>query len=383
MYFLDGRLSCLSAESVLHSRSTCVDQTTITAIVPLASTSIKQIGLAMSGGVDSTASALLLKEHYQVHGFLMDIGQPGFAEQAAEVETIAGRLGIELSIVDLKDRFNDLVLDYFIDSYRRGKTPNPCMVCNREIKCGLFLDHIVSTGLETMATGHYVRRQEINGIICLFEGEDPQKDQSYFLARLTIPQLSRMLFPLGSMHKEQTYRFMEAQGFNDFRGKESQDVCFLKDTSVAQFLDAHLDSQMEPGPIVTTGGEQIGSHQGLHRYTVGQRRGLGLADHSPWYVCGLDPVSNRVIVGKNEELNRSVLKAVSPNWLVSSPPRKGDRFKVKIRSTHQGALATIKELDDKHMVIEFDQPQRAISPGQYAVLYDESRVIGSGEIIIP
>ncbi len=337
----------------------------------------------MSGGVDSTASALLLKEHYQVHGFLMDIGQPGFAEQAAEVETIAYRLGIELSIVDLKDRFNDLVLDYFIDSYRTGKTPNPCMVCNREIKCGLFLEHIVSTGLETMATGHYVRREEIDGIVCLFEGEDRHKDQSYFLARLTIPQLSRMLFPLGSMRKEQTYRFMEARGFNDFRGKESQDVCFLKDTSVAEFLSAHLDRQMKPGPIVTTAGEQIGSHQGLHRYTVGQRRGLGLADHSPWYVCGLDPVSNRIIVGKNEDLSSMALKAVSPHWLVSPPPCIGDRFRVKIRSTHQGALATIKESGDTHLLIEFDQPQRAISPGQYAVLYDESRVIGSAEISTP
>ena len=349
----------------------------------MASISLKQIGLAMSGGVDSTASALLLKRDFQVHGFLMDIGQPGFGDQAAGVEALAEQLDISLTIVDLKDRFKDTVLDYFINSYRRGKTPNPCMVCNREIKCGLFLEHILSTGLETMATGHYVRRLEIDGDLGLFEGLDPHKDQSYFLARLTSSQLEKMRFPLGSMHKEETYRFMEEHGFYDFRGKESQDVCFLKGTSVADFLDDQLNTRMESGPIVTVAGKEIGTHRGLHRYTVGQRRGLGLADHSPWYVCGLDANTNRVIVGRNEELNTRHLMAESPNWLTNSPPKAGDTFKVKIRSTHRGAEATIVDLDDTQIALEFDQPQRAISPGQYAVLYDSNRVIGSAEISVP
>lgn len=341
---------------------------------------MKQIGLAMSGGVDSTACALLLKEHYQVHGFLMDIGQPGFSDQAEEVHALAGRLGIKLEVVDLKHHFKKIVLDYFIDSYRKGKTPNPCMACNREIKCGLFLDHVSSTGLPAMATGHYVRRQEIDGEVGLFEGIDPHKDQSYFLARLTTSQLNRLRFPLGSMHKEDTYRFIESHGFLDFRGKESQDVCFLKGTSVAEYLDAELGSGMEPGPIVTLEGEQIGTHLGLHRYTVGQRRGLGLPDHSPWYVCGLDAATNRLIIGKNEELQATVVKGLAPNWLVSSPPAAGDRFKVKIRSTHRGAAAIVRKIDHVCLELEFDQPQRAISPGQYAVLYDNGRVIGSAEI---
>ena len=334
----------------------------------------------MSGGVDSTACAILLKENYQVYGFLMDIGQPDFSDQLAKVKELAGRLGIQLQVVDLKNRFKKIVLDYFIDSYRQGKTPNPCMVCNREIKCGLFLDHVLSTGLQSMATGHYVQRREIGGEVGLFEGVDPHKDQSYFLARLTRPQLNRLRFPLGAMHKEQTYRFIESHGFNDFRGKESQDVCFLKGTSVAEYLDAELGSGMELGPIVTVAGDQIGSHQGLHRYTVGQRRGLGLPDHSPWYVCGLDATTNRLIVGKNEELHTTVLKGVAPNWLVSSPPSSGDRFKVKIRSTHRGTEATVREIDNSSLELEFDQPQRAISPGQFAVLYDNQRVIGSAEI---
>ena len=310
----------------------------------MASTSVKEIGLAMSGGVDSTASALFLKEQYHVQGFLMDIGQPSFAEQAKEVETIAGRLGIDLQIVDLKSRFQEIVLDYFIDSYKKGKTPNPCMICNREIKCGLFLEHILSTGLESMATGHYVQYRELDGCPALFQGVDPHKDQSYFLARLTMEQLQRLRFPLGSMRKEQTYEFMETHGFNDFRGKESQDVCFLKDTHVKEFLDDKLGNSIKPGPIVTVDGEEIGQHKGLHSYTVGQRRGLGLPDHTPWYVCALDAGKNRLIVGKNEHLNTRLLKAVGPHWLVPSPPERGDRFKVKIRSTHSGAMATITEI---------------------------------------
>ena len=343
---------------------------------------MKQIGLAMSGGVDSTACALLLQEHYEVHGFLMDIGQPSFATQAEEVEIIAGRLGIDLQIIDLKVRFQEIVLDYFIDSYRKGKTPNPCIICNREIKCGLFLEHILSTGLETMATGHYVRRCEIDGHPALYQGVDTHKDQSYFLARLTMDQLERLRFPLGSRRKEQTYEFMEGHGFWDFRGKESQDVCFLKNRSVSEFLDEKLDSSMKAGPIVTVDGEEIGRHRGLHRYTVGQRRGLGLPDQTPWYVCALDADANRLIVGKNDSLDTRLLTAVAPHWLVASPPESGARFKVKIRSTHSGAMATITEIDQSHIAIEFDQQQRAISPGQFAVLYDNDRVIGSAEIIV-
>lgn len=357
------------------------DQTTITAIRALASTSKKQVGLAMSGGVDSTASALLLKGHHTVHGYLMDIGQPGFDQQAAQVNAIAGRLGIDLTIVDLKNEFNRLVLGYFSDSYQKGKTPNPCMVCNQKIKCGLFLEYILSTGMDFMATGHYVRRQEVGTETALFRGLDPSKDQSYFLARLSTDQLARMLFPLGSMLKEQTYEFMEAHGFDDFRGKESQDICFLKGTTVADFLSTRPSSEIAPGPIVTIDGDCLGTHQGLHRYTIGQRRGLGLPDHSPWYVCGLDASTNRVVIGKHDDLFTTRLQAIDQNWLVSSPPLIGDRFRVKIRYTHKGTEATLTALEENGLELQFDQPQRAVAPGQFVVLYDEDRVIGSAEIV--
>jgi tRNA-specific 2-thiouridylase len=337
---------------------------------------LDEIGLAMSGGVDSTASALLLSREYHVRGFLMDIGQPGFGDQAEQVLDIAARIGIELTIVDLKERFDALVLRYFTAAYLGGRTPNPCMVCNREIKCGLFLDQVLETGVGAMATGHYARCQTKDGVAGLYRGVDPGKDQSYFLARLKAAQLARMCFPLGSMHKEDTYRLVEAHGFTRFRGKESQDICFLKNTSVGDFLARRVDDSRAEGAIVSLDGSELGRHRGLHRYTVGQRRGLGLPDHSPWYVCRLDAASNRVIVGRDGDLYSRELQARQPNWLVPEPPERGRRFQVKIRSTHRGAWATVTGTDDHFVSLAFDDPQRGICPGQFAVLYDGDRVAG-------
>ncbi len=335
----------------------------------------------MSGGVDSTASALLLGSNYRVRGFLMDIGQPGFDDQAEQVHDIAKRIGIELTIVDLKERFEALVLSYFTAAYLGGETPNPCMVCNREIKCGLFLDKVLESGAGAMATGHYARCRTIDGAAGLYRGVDPTKDQSYFLSRLSPAQLARMRFPLGSMLKEDTYRLVEAHGFTRFRGKESQDICFLKNTSVGDFLDRRTDQRLAEGAIVTVDGRELGRHRGLHRYTVGQRRGLGLPDHSPWYVCRLDGALNRVVVGKEDDLYSGELQARHPNWLVGEPPECGRRYQVKIRSTHRGAWATLADADDRLIRLSFDDPQRGICPGQFAVLYDGDRVVGSAQII--
>lgn len=348
--------------------------------MPLARTSMKQIAVAISGGVDSTACTLILKKQFDVHGLLMDIGQPGFDAQVEQVQSIAGMIGIEFEIVDLKDQFEKIVLDYFVSSYAAGKTPNPCIICNREIKCGLLLEHMAISGAEKLATGHYVSCREIDGNIGLFKGTDPIKDQSYFLARLSTDQLKRMHFPLGEMQKEETYRLVESFGFSGFRGNESQDVCFLQDTSVADFLDMRLEKRISAGPIVTSDGKEIGTHNGLHRYTIGQRRGLGLPDHSPWYVQKLDTAQNQLIVCKGEELFSTKLQAKDMNWLVSDIPRAGDRFDVKIRSTHRGTPCTITEFDRDGITVEFDDAQRAVTPGQFIVLYEHDRVIGSGEI---
>jgi tRNA-specific 2-thiouridylase len=339
----------------------------------------------MSGGVDSTASALLLREHYQVCAYLMDIGQPGFAEQQQRVRQLAKRIDIELRVVDLKKQFSKRVLDSFVQSYASGRTPNPCMLCNREIKLGLFMDHVLASGARYFATGHYARRETIDGEPALLKGLDPNKDQSYFLARLSTRQLSTVLFPLGRMHKQDTYRLVEERGFTDFRGLESQDICFLQDTSVSDFLAGRLDGDTTfsaHGPIVSVDGEELGQHRGLYRYTVGQRRGLGLPDQAPWYVVGLDPSNNRLIVGRDQDLYARKLHAFSANWLVSPPP-PGTAVQARIRSTHRGSSAIVVCQEDDRFELEFSNDQRAVTPGQYVVLYQNDRVIGSGEISSP
>jgi tRNA-specific 2-thiouridylase len=191
--------------------------------------------------------------------------------------------------------------------------------------------------------------------------------------------LRHCLFPLGESTKEEAYQFVEQQGLTGFRGQESQDVCFLGSMPVGQFVSERLARAERPGNIVTGDGRILGTHHGLFHYTIGQRRGLGLADATPWYVIGLDPAANRVIIGKEEDLYRDRLRVFAPHWLLN-PPEEGRPYQVRIRYRHQGAEAVIHRIDDVHWEIRFDTPQRAITPGQFAVIYDQDRVIGCGEI---
>jgi tRNA-specific 2-thiouridylase len=311
----------------------------------------------------------------------MNTGQPDFEPQRQRVAEICTRLGIDLFVVDLKEKFKSSVLDYFTQSYLRGTTPNPCAICNRDIKFGLFMDHILAGGNQLGATGHYARVTDVNGEICLLKGIDPKKDQSYFLARLKPSQLSRVSFPLGEMLKEETYEFVESEGFHDFRGLESQDVCFFSDDDLSSYLARNLPTASEQGPIVTRSGEVIGHHDGLFRYTVGQRKGLGLPHHSPWYVYAIEPEENRLVVCKNEELFSSTVVAASPNWLSRETVKQGSTFTVKTRSTHAGSPARIAYSDQSSFTLVFNEPQRAVTPGQFVVLYEGERVVGSGEIV--
>ena len=335
----------------------------------------------MSGGVDSTACALLLQDRCKCVGFFMHLAQPDIARQRQRVEEIAARIGIELHVIDLRRQFEEKVLAYFSGSYFDGMTPNPCMLCNREIKFGLFMEAILAAGMDRMATGHYARVREIDGLSHLHKGIDPDKDQSYFLARLNQGQLTRVLFPLGERKKEETYALAERYGFSGFRGMESQDICFLGQEGLGSYLEKRRPTGTIPGPIVTRDGRELGRHQGLFRYTIGQRRGLGLPDATPWYVLALEKEENTIIVGKEEDLYRDCIGITNIHWLADSPPLHETGYQVRIRYSHRGAAATVKKITGTHYSITFREKQRAVTPGQFAVIYRDDEVIGSGEIL--
>lgn len=341
-----------------------------------------KIGIAMSGGVDSTATALLMQQEVEVSGFFMKLEQPDYEAQVERVSSIAEKLSIELEIIDLTQQFQKAVLDYFSGSYFKGLTPNPCVVCNREIKFGLFQKAILESGVDKMATGHYAQIVEQNGSYQLHKGVDSYKDQSYFLSRLTQNQLSKTIFPLGGMEKNNIYNLVEQHGFMDFRGQESQDVCFLEHDNVAEFLEKRDDFLDMSGDITLRDGTVLGEHKGLHRYTVGQRKGLGIAYHSPLYVIELDMKTNSVIVGTNDDLFQQELLVNDVHWLTPDIPENLTNIDVRLRSTHRGAIASIQTDSSSFAKIIFSEPQRAITPGQFAVFYKNSQVLGSG-IILP
>lgn len=334
----------------------------------------------MSGGVDSTACALLLQKKYEVHGFFMQLAQPDLSQQLQRIKDIAAQCNIPLTVIDLRARFEEKVLNYFAASYRNGRTPNPCMICNPEIKFGLFMDAILEQGMERIATGHYANIVEVDGCFFLQQGDDEIKDQSYFLARLHQQQLARVEFPLGAMTKSAVYDLVEEHGFTDFRGRESQDVCFLGEESIGHFLETRQAGTATGGDIVDSHGQILGHHNGIVNYTIGQRRGLGIAAATPLYVIRIDAAENRIIVGENDALFQESITIQDVLWNCDKEPRQGHDYLVRIRYGHRGQQARIKQIANDHYRIVFTEKQRAVTPGQFVVIYDENRVIGSGEI---
>jgi tRNA-specific 2-thiouridylase len=251
------------------------------------------------------------------------------------------------------------------------------VVCNREIKCGRLLDEMAAHGMDRMATGHYAQIIDAGGQARLHRAVDPKKDQSYFLCRLSARQRERLLLPLGSWQKSEVFQRAQDMGFTHFNGQESQDVCFLANQHLAVFLtDQGIKNR--PGELVTRDGQVLGRHVGIWKYTVGQRRGLGLPDTTPWYVTGLDAQKNQVLIGKNEELFRQRVLLRDVKWMAPQPNRwQGG---VQLRSRHQPARAEVLPLDDNSWQVLFAEPQRAITPGQFAVFYQDDQVMGSGII---
>jgi len=352
----------------------------------------KTVAVALSGGLDSAVTAALLKkENYRVIGFHFRTGyeySPGdstpprpFSPVASWVHRISKEIGIPLEVIDCSEAFEKEVVSYFVDAYRSGQTPNPCVVCNKRIKFGLFLDRIKALGASSLATGHYARiHQEVDGQCYLLKGVDKVKDQSYFLARLTQEQLSQAMFPLGNYTKKQVRGMAQALGLKSFKEKESQELCFVHHSSYKDFLLSRADFPNRPGQIVNARGDILGHHQGLHGYTVGQRKGIRIPGPAPYYVIRLDQEENRLIIGSKSELAATECTVTDINWIGTEPPEKAMSVQTRIRYRHQEAESILKPLDPYTVTVHFSQAQYAITPGQAAVFYQGKRVLGSGWI---
>jgi tRNA-specific 2-thiouridylase len=294
---------------------------------------------------------------------------------------VADRLGIEFHSVDCSPAFRREVIRYFVDTYANGQTPSPCIVCNRRIKFGVLLKAAESLGASALATGHYARIDEADaGRTLLKKGIDRGKDQSYFLCRLSPSQLNRAVFPLGEYTKTEVRALAEAQGLPVSQGRESQELCFVNQDTYKDFLVRHGNISLLSGPIVDMEDRVLGQHAGLHRYTVGQRRGIGIPAGEPYYVVALDAKNNRLIVGPKSALRYHRLTVVDVNWIGIDPPTRPLMVKTRLRYRHHEAISTLFPMDAKRVRVSFSEPQEAITPGQAAVFYRGDIVLGGGWI---
>jgi len=363
------------------------------------------IAVAMSGGVDSsTVAALLVRQGHKIVGMTMQLWNqrrlPELAPETAghgrccslddvyDARRVAEQVGIPYYVVNFEQQFEEQVVQPFVEEYLAGRTPIPCTLCNNYIKFDRFLEMADAVGAHQIATGHYarVRYDETSGRYQLLRARDSSKDQTYFLFGLTQKQLARTLFPLGEMVKPEVRELAREMDLSVASKGDSQEICFVPNGDYAAFLNAYLkDKGVEPkttrGEIVTTDGRAIGEHQGVHHFTVGQRKGLGIAAKEPLYVISTDPQTQRVVVGGNDDLlcGRFVVRQV--NWISIGAVTSPTRAQVKIRNKHAGAQATLHPTDDPSRVdVVFDEPQRAVTPGQGAVFYEDDLVLGGGWI---
>jgi tRNA-specific 2-thiouridylase len=366
-----------------------------------------KIAVAMSGGVDSSAAAAILKDQgHELVGFTMQLwdqrrginvdenGDPlpsrcCSLDDVYDARRVAEELGFPFYVLNLERDFERDVVQPFVNSYLSGETPIPCVSCNSRLKFASLDRLAVSLGCEKVATGHYARVEfdSTTNRYKLLRGHNQQKDQSYFLWELTQEQLSRALFPLGEMSKPEARDAARTHGLAVAEKKESQEICFVPDGDYAGFIDRYLEAEDATdrlpgtGDIVDNRGQVIGQHGGIQRYTIGQRRGIGISDERPLYVISLDAEKNRVVVGAQEELLSSEFTAAGVNWIVSDEPPELTRADVRVRYRHNAEPATITAKPNGRVQVVFDEPQRAITPGQATVFYRGDEVVGGGWIV--
>jgi tRNA-specific 2-thiouridylase len=340
----------------------------------------KRVAVALSGGVDSSvAAALLLEQGFAVWGVHLRLA-PG-APRPEHLTALGARLKIPITEIDLKDAFAREVLDYFIREYSRGRTPNPCVRCNALIKFGALWARVREAGAAFLATGHYARvLAGPGGRPGLYRGLDRMKDQSYFLSRLSPEVLPHLLFPLGELTKAEVRRRHQELGLPAAPGcRESVELCFLPQGHHQEFIAAQLGRPGPPGDLLDTAGRVLGRHRGLERYTVGQRRGLGVPAREPYYVVEIRPETNQVVLGYREELFAAGLMARQVNWL-TDPPRQDFTARAVIRYRHSGVPALLRPLEHGEVEVIFETPQAAVAPGQAVVFYQDDLVLGGGWI---
>ena len=353
----------------------------------------EKVMVAMSGGVDSAAAALLIKNAgYDTAGVTMRLFSPTeelfdsdtsitATQDILDARSVCESLGIEHFTVQYGESFKKSVIDNFIREYKNGGTPNPCVVCNRDIKFGKLLDFAISNDYNKLATGHYVRlAQSENGRYLLKRADDESKDQSYFLWSLTQDQLSRVIFPLGEMKKEEIREIAAKEGFVSAHKSDSQDICFIDDGDYVRFIEKNTNESFDKGDFIDTEGNVLGKHQGIIRYTVGQRKGLGIALGKPMFVGEKNAADNTVTLCDDAELYKTTLAAHSANFVAVERLSAPTRLMAKIRYRHTPAWATVTQTSDSTFEVIFDLPQRAIAKGQSVVLYDGDTVVGGGII---